>query len=195
MKRLLLFLALAILVHVLLTTPWRVDGTCSQAEHVKFRGIHFQFPMKVRGALKTPMSGFSRNYIWLQTDSIGGKNISGKWFFDRDNEWQKPEDITDILREKLIYGVALELYEDSCKTDQEIITEIQKDYPGNYNYHEKYDYKYFTWERDCLTIFVKRIYPDGKGYSIPEVSFCYGLSSSQATMYGKYTGFINNYPN
>ncbi|MCF2489700.1 hypothetical protein [Dyadobacter sp. CY347] len=72
---------------------------------VNFRGIKFQFPMKVHGVLKTRMSSFSRNYMWIKTDSIGGKNISAKWFFDFDNQWKKPDEISDELKQTLTYGV------------------------------------------------------------------------------------------
>ena len=49
------------------------DKKYEEDAKVNFRGIKFQFPMRVHGVLKTPMSGFSRNYMWLQTDSIGCK--------------------------------------------------------------------------------------------------------------------------
>ncbi|QRR02615.1 hypothetical protein [Dyadobacter sandarakinus] len=140
------------------------------------------------------MSGFTRNYTWIETDSIGNRNISGKWFFDRDSEWNIKQELSSEVKDKLIYGVAFELHEDSCKTDQEIVAEIQEMYPGNYTYTVEWGYKYYVWERDCLTIFVKRIYDDPEGNSIPEVSFCYGISSSEASTYGKYTGYINGFP-
>ncbi|MCE6988994.1 hypothetical protein [Dyadobacter sp. CY323] len=194
MKKFLFTVVFGIVVLVLLTTSWKADGTCDQIEKVSFRGIHFQFPIKVRGALQAPMGQFSRHYTWLQTDSIGGRNICGKWFFEWDSDWKEQEPITEAFKEKLTYGVAFELREDSCKTDQEIVKEIQKIYPGSFSYFEKYDTKYYKWERNCLTIFVKRTHLYPEGYSVPEVSFCYGLNSSQMAIYGDYTGYINNYP-
>ncbi|MCE6988996.1 hypothetical protein [Dyadobacter sp. CY323] len=190
MKKCLGILALIIIISFLFLISRRVDGTCNQVEQVNFRGIHFQFPMKVRGALKTPVSGFSRNFTWLQTDSIGGKNISGKWFFEWDTEWNGKKQALERIKENLIYGVAFELREDSCKTDQEIVTEIQKIYPGSYKYYQENGLNYYIWERDCLAIFVKRTYHEG--HSIPEVSFCYGLNFLQADMYGNKTGYFNS---
>ncbi|KAA0990398.1 hypothetical protein [Dyadobacter aurulentus] len=140
------------------------------------------------------MTGFSRYHTQLQTDSIGGKNISGKWFFEWDYGLSRPKEITDTVREQLIHGVAFELYEDSCKSNHEIVEEVQNMYPGNFRYFENYGNGSFIWERDCMTIFVKRIYPYQKGYSIPEVSFCYGLTSSQVSTYATYTGYFNSDP-
>ena len=179
---------------LILVTPWDTEGTCDQVEKVSFRGIHFQFPIKVRGALRAPMGDFSRHYTWLQTDSIGGKNISGKWFFEWDSQWSEQDPITETFKEKLVYGVAFELHDDSCKTSQEIVEEIQKLYPGNYRYVEEYGNPCFIWERDCMTIFVKRAYAYPKGYSVPEVSFCYGLNSLQVDKYGTYTGYVKGLP-
>ncbi|MCF0038497.1 hypothetical protein [Dyadobacter fanqingshengii] len=170
------------------------DKKYEEDAKVNFRGIKFQFPMRVHGVLKTPMSGFSRNYMWLQTDSIGCKNISAKWFFDFDNQWKKPDEISDELKQTLTYGVAFELHEDSCKTDQEIVAEIQNLYPGNYKYVENHGNASYIWERAPLTIFVKRAYQYPAGYSIPEVSFCYSLDDEQKEIYATYTGYIDNYP-
>ncbi|MCF2495606.1 hypothetical protein [Dyadobacter chenhuakuii] len=153
------------------------DKKYEEDPKVNFRGIKFQFPIRVHGVLKTPTSGFSRNYMWLQTASIGCKNISAKWFFDFGNHWKKPNEISDELKQTLTYGVAFELHEDSCKMDQEIVAEIQNLYPGNYKYVENHGNESYIWERDCLTIFVKRAYQYPAVYSIPEVSFCYSLET------------------
>ncbi|TLV00144.1 hypothetical protein [Dyadobacter luticola] len=124
---------------------------------------------------------------------MAGKNISEEWFFEWDYGMGDPKGLPDIIRKQLIYGVAFDLIEDSCKTDQEIIGELQKTYPGDYEYSEEWGLKRYKWERDCLTIFVKRRYHEG-GISVPEVSFCYGLTDMQTRMYGLYTGYINRYP-
>jgi len=194
LKKLLYISLILFLILYLLTEPWREDGTCDQRAKVSFRGINFQFPLKVGGVLKVPMRGFSRYNTQLQTDCINGEDISAKWFFEWDYGLSRAEGITDTVKKQLVYGVAFELHEDSCKTDQEIVAEIQNIYPGNYSYVEKSGMRYYKFERDCLTIFVKRTYQYPDPYSIPEVSFCYGLDESQASIYGLYTGFINGYP-
>ncbi|QRR02616.1 hypothetical protein [Dyadobacter sandarakinus] len=173
---------------------WEDDESCGEVTKLSYRGIYFQFPMRVSSALKAPMKQFSTNYMWLQTDSLGGKNFSAKWFFDYDNEWTKPAQLSDKVKRKPVYGVAFELYGDSCKTDQEIVAEIQKLYPGNYRYFENQGHSAYIWERDCLTIFVKKAYQYPAGYSIPEVSFCYLLDESQKEIFATYTGYIDNYP-
>lgn len=189
-KLLLAFVIINVILY-LLSGPWRVEGECDQAVSVHFRGINFQFPMTVRGALKTPRSDLSRGQKFMQTDSIGGKNISGKWFFGFDSKWDGEELTLKTVKDNLIYAVAFELRADSCKTNHEIVSEIQNVYPGDYKYSCKNGFSAYIWERDCLTIFLKRAYIYGKGYSVPEVSFCYGINSSEIELYQMHTGFIS----
>lgn len=183
-----------ILILYLATKPWRTDGTCDQVAKVNFRGINFQFPLKIKSVLNPKIHGFERNSSWLQTDYFGNNQILTKWFFNWDNDWNGQQEISDALKEKRIYGVAFELHKDSCKTDQEIIAEIEKIYPGNYRFFEDHENTAYIWERDCLTIFVKRANQYPAKYSVPEVSFCYGLDDEQINIYAAYTGYINHYP-
>ncbi|MCF2489702.1 hypothetical protein [Dyadobacter sp. CY347] len=194
MKILLVFLMTVILILYLATKPWRTDGTCDQVAKVEFRGVNFQFPLKIKSALNPKIHAFVRNSSWLQTDYFGSNQISTKWFFNWDNDWNGHQEINDALKEKRIYGVAFELHKDSCKTDQEIVAEIQKIYPGNYRYVENHGNTSYIWERDCLTVFVKRANQYPAKYSIPEISFCYGLDDDQIKIYATYTGYINHYP-
>lgn len=194
MKKAVLYItAVLVIIHILLTENRKIEGTCDQVVPVRFRGINFQFPLKVHGILKAPMTKSTRYHSQLQTDSIGSQNITGKWFFEWDYGLERFQEITDTVKKQLVYGVAFELHEDSCKTDLEIIEELQKTYPGEYASYEEYGMKYYKWNSNCLTIFVKRIYKQG-GVNVPEVSFCYGISDAQAYVYGLFTGYINGYP-
>ncbi|MCF0038498.1 hypothetical protein [Dyadobacter fanqingshengii] len=194
MRILLFFLMTITLILYLATKPWQTDGTCDQVAQVHFRGINFQFPLKIKSVLNPQIHGFIRNSSWLQTDYFGSNQISTKWFFNWDNDWNGQQEISDALKEKRIFGIAFELHKDSCKTDQEIISEIQKIYPGNYRHFENHGNTSYIWERDCLTIFVKRANQYPAKYSVPEVSFCYGLDDEQINIYATYTGYINHYP-
>lgn len=195
MKKAILYTtAVLVIIHILLTENRKIDGTCDQIVPVHFRGINFQFPLKVKGALNPQIHGFIRSSSWLQTDYFGSNQISTKWFFNWENDWNGQQEINDALKEKRIYGIAFELHKDSCKTDQEIISEIQKIYPGNYRHFENHGNTSYIWERNCLTIFVKRVNQYPAKYSVPEVSFCYGLDDEQINIYATYTGYINHYP-
>ena len=186
--------AVLVIIHILLTGNRKIDGTCDQISRVSFRGVNFQFPLKVGSVIKVPASHISHFHSQLQTDCINEEDISAKWFFEWNYGMGSPDEITDTVKNLLVYGVAFELHEDSCKTDQEIVAEIQSMYPGNYSCIEKWGMTYYKWERDCLTIFVKRTYQYPDTYSVPEISFCYGLDESQKEIYGLYTGYINRYP-
>ena len=117
MKILLFFLMTVILIFYLATEPWRTDGTCDQVAKVNFRGINFQFPLKIKNVVNPKIHGFERNSSWLQTDYFGNNQILTKWFFNWDNDWNGQQEINDALKEKRIYGIAFELHKDSCKTD------------------------------------------------------------------------------
>ncbi|MCE6988995.1 chalcone isomerase domain-containing protein [Dyadobacter sp. CY323] len=60
------------------------------------------------------------------------KNTSASWFYEsRQNKYYKTDSINH-LKDAMIYGVTFMLWAEQDKTDEQLIEELNNDYPGNY---------------------------------------------------------------
>ncbi len=188
MKNLIILLAATILF-----TSCRPDerhGTCEQVEKVSFRGLNFQFPIKADDALKfSDKTDF--NSGWVRTDSIL-KNTSAKWYTVWHENAYKSNDTLNYLKDALIHSVSFTLFGDQHRSDKEILEELKKEFPGDYQYVFEYESSHYICRSNCLTIIFRRDLPDERMF-VPVISFCYGLSEQEARYFGHSTGNIWTY--
>ncbi len=161
-------------------------GTCEQVEKVSFRGLNFQFPIKAYDAMK--FSGRSTYYgTVIQTDSII-KNTSARWYTSwYDNEY-KTKDTVNYLKDAFVYAVTFHLFGESKRSNEDILKELKKAFPGDYQYIDKYASQYYITRKNCMTVIFRRDAYDEGG--VPAISFCYGLSEQEGYYFGHSTGNI-----
>ncbi|MCF2489703.1 hypothetical protein [Dyadobacter sp. CY347] len=114
------------------------------------------------------------------------KNTSAIWFFESHDNKFYAIDSVNYMKDALIYGVTFVLQAEIHKTDAQLLKELQKNFPGHYEYVDQYGSQYYINRRGCITIILKREWHFEKPY--PSVSFCYGLSKNQGAYYGHKTG-------
>ncbi|TDE14546.1 hypothetical protein [Dyadobacter psychrotolerans] len=131
---------------------------------------------------------------WIKTDSLlNSEQIH--WYFDYSSNRNDIKDTIAYLKDCAIYGVTLKLYNEEQKTAEEIIVELQKNYPGKYTHFVGTGYPYWLYAKGCLKILVQKRYfnvTPKTSVNIPVISFCYGVSDSQIKNYAATPGHLVN---
>ncbi|TDE14547.1 hypothetical protein [Dyadobacter psychrotolerans] len=176
-------------------------GGCGSEEHVKFRNLTFNFPLSAN-----KINLFGKNHVEhgfenAITDSlVSGTSVI--WHYNTRSHR------TDSMGEKnlpldslSVYGVTFNLFADSDKSEQAIIQELQRNYPGEYVFHNAFDIPHYEYSKGCLRIILRREsysfssrhaakFSITRTGSAPVVSFCYGLTDKQAENYVRNSGNI-----
>ncbi len=175
-------------VLLLLFSSCRQLGTCDQKEEVSFRGVKFRFPIRASDVVISPPKAIYSQSRWVQTDFIT-KNTSALWFFDWPDVDHERRGKLDYLKEARVYGVTFFLHDKEFASDEEIVKELQKWYPGDYECVEYYGMHYYTLDKGCLRIIYNwaSTYTKDSKY-LPAVSFCYGLEDSEYHAYAIHNG-------
>ncbi len=179
-----------ILIISLFSCSYERQSTCEQVEKVSFRGFNFQFPMKAYDVAINSKNPIYRKKRWIHTDSIA-KNTSAIWFFDWPDKEYKRRGSFYYLKGAPVYGVTFFLHDKEFASDEDVLKELKKEYPGNYECVEYYDWHYYILDKGCLKI----IYNWASTYAKdsnpgPAISFCYGLSDSDYKTYSQHIGAV-----
>ncbi|WP_138479685.1 hypothetical protein [Dyadobacter bucti] len=163
-------------------------GTCDQKEAVSFRGVKFEFPIRAYDVIKNSKNPIYRKSRWIHTDSIAA-NTSAIWFFDWPDNDRERRGSLDYLKGVAVYGVTFFLHDKELASDEEIVKELQKWYPGNYECVELNGMHYYILNKGCLKIIYNwaSTYAKYSNWS-PAISFCYGLSDSEYSAYAHHIG-------
>jgi len=171
------------------------NGSCDSTAHVRYRNLNFQFPITGKEVAEKG-TGVIRNIpTYIRTD-FPNDHGSVNWYFDYSQNKVNTADTTRYLAKAAIYGATVFLDREADKSDQDIIDELQKVYPGKFVHSKNPDYPYYIFTDGCLSIILRRLLVakanSVNAANIPTVSFCYGLSGSELTNYAKSPGHLGN---